>query len=519
MATFTFKWDTGKIELAAEAVLAMPAAQLSTFIKTATVNREEVKAEIAAFIASELENYDPKVYSHKPIIERYNKLLSVCEGKKQSKRDKAIMRIVNNVADSRPQWAGVFQDAGKYCVCDGYRMIRSAAALDGFKSVSAVLDTTKAIGSIRDYTVKLVLPTVKELKQDMKIAKLAGADAGNVHVRVDGKRMDFVYDFGVGLPMVNAKYLVDMLEALPECESFARPDKTIAPIYFVSGEDDGILLPVRKTSEEARKVDRAEYEAKQEAERAERLRREEQERIEREQEIETAIAQAEQKIISSGYIENENIYGKLLFLRLFDKYGVKVPIRTRGWIINKLVAVNQHSDGGAQVFRNVKSKNEKISDGFCAAYWNLRNILIAESEKAESEAATPAAVDHEEALARVETVAAAVRVNEAEDNITGVILRQVKREMFTEDEAKRALLFPVSVSNRFALALPAHEEAAQDVEAVSSAAVINPAFLRACKGRYEIIYNPGYPDTTSGMESLIFAFCEVLHKPRYKNSS
>lgn len=115
--------------------------------------------------------------------------------------------------------------------------------------------------------------------------------------------------------------------------------------------------------------------------------------------------------------------------------------------------------------------------------------------------------------------AAAVRINEAEDNITDIILQQVKQEIFTEDEAKRALLFPVSVSNLFALALPAHEEAAQDAEAVSSAAVINPAFLRACKGHYERFYNPSYPDTASGRGSLVFAFCKVLHKPRYKNSS
>ena len=115
--------------------------------------------------------------------------------------------------------------------------------------------------------------------------------------------------------------------------------------------------------------------------------------------------------------------------------------------------------------------------------------------------------------------AAAVRINEAEDNITDIILQQVKQEIFTEDEAKRALLFPVSVLNLFALALPAHEEAAQDTASASCAAVINPAFLRACKGHYERIYNPGYPDTASGRESLIFAFCEVLHKPRYKNSS
>lgn len=109
--------------------------------------------------------------------------------------------------------------------------------------------------------------------------------------------------------------------------------------------------------------------------------------------------------------------------------------------------------------------------------------------------------------------AAAVRINEAEDNITDIILQQVKQETFTEDEAKRALLFPVSVSNCFALALPAHEEAPE--QDVSSAVVINPAFLRA----YRIHRAVHFPDTTSGRESLVFAFCEVLHKPRYKNSS
>ena len=55
MTTITFRWNTGKIELAAEAVLRMSATQLARLVKTATANAEEVKAELSAYLQGEID--------------------------------------------------------------------------------------------------------------------------------------------------------------------------------------------------------------------------------------------------------------------------------------------------------------------------------------------------------------------------------------------------------------------------------------------------------------------------------
>ena len=108
-----------------------------------------------------------------------------------------------------------------------------------------------------------------------------------------------------------------------------------------------------------------------------------------ENEIADELAKAEQKIISSGYIENKNLYGKLLFLRLFDKYGVKVAIRSRGWIIDKLKAVIKSADGSTQVSFKPTRNGEKISNGFCNAFYELCDILLREKEEADNAASEP----------------------------------------------------------------------------------------------------------------------------------
>jgi hypothetical protein len=135
---------------------------------------------------------------------------------------------------------------------------------------------------------------------------------------------------------------------------------------------------------EAAKAAYLERREKREAERrAEYIRKQEQQRREREQEIADEITKAEQTIINGGKIDNTMTDGKYLFLRLFEKHGVKVAIRSKGWIIEKLVYVLQNVDGGAQVSFRKSSKYEKISGGFTSAYWELREILLAEQREAE----------------------------------------------------------------------------------------------------------------------------------------
>lgn len=434
--TITFRWSTGKIELAACTIPSMTAAQLSALVKTATANAEEVKQQIAEYINEQITFYDEKTERGKKSIEQLKKLLSAAVGeRKQTAQEKAISRIIKNC--SRAQFTGVFENAGKYCVLDGYRMVRYSAPLDSFPKAPDSLDTERAIGDKSRYNIRLNLPTVKQLKADIKLAKMGNMDIGRIHIEGEGRSIFFLYDFGYGLPQVNAKYLIDMLEAMPDAVAYSIENRTASPIYFVSGDNDGLLFPVRKTQEyesapvaEAAPVEKTPVESpvstaekELEAEREERRRIEEQERIEREQAISEKLAQAEKAIINGGRIENETLDGKLLFLRLFDKYGVKLAIRSRGWVIDKLKSVVQCEDGSATVYRLITRKGEKISEGFTEAYYKLRHILIdAQNESAVDEVDIPADVPVEQAVPVVSSAPVdATQAAETVDTVQSVV--------------------------------------------------------------------------------------------------
>lgn len=109
----------------------------------------------------------------------------------------------------------------------------------------------------------------------------------------------------------------------------------------------------------------------------ERERLEKQEREEHERAVRKKLEKAEQVIVSCGYIKNEMIDGKPLFLHLFDKYGVKIAARTRGWVTEKLTDIMQCKDGSANISRRTTRKGEKVSNGFVTAYFELRNYLMA----------------------------------------------------------------------------------------------------------------------------------------------
>ena len=686
--TITLKWYTGRMEIIDSAILNMRPAQLSQIVKTATENAEEAKAQIAAVINAEIGNWRKDTETGKKRIAELKKLLNVVDGRKLSKVEKAVQRIIKNVDDCHPQFKGVFESAGKSCVTDGYRLVRYAAPLDCFETVNPCFDVSRAIGDISAYSMRLELPDVKELKADIKLSKMGKMDAGRVHY--GGGMNSVMYDFGYGLPAVDAKYLVDMLEALPDCAAFCNPRKTSAPIYFVSGEDEGVLLPIRKHQEwEAAPVEqaahavdeaaaavepvavepvaavedpapdmklnqieaalenrqvygykrdgntvtahrwkvfhitgnlylqepqadsygqryahvvlffpcvkigldigmlsswqldrytvadvasrftvstvdalnelmagrmesdehirdsyiafvrqydlafaqkleayKAEYirrmEQKRQAEHEERARREDQERIDRERAIADELAKAEQAIINGGYVENKMIDGKCVFLRLFDKYGIKIAPRSRGWIIDKLKSVTSCADGSATVSRLAARQGEKISQGFCDAYYELRNHLIKLAEEAQAEAEAraqeeAAAVDMP-ALDRVLAVAATVNDETHDTKAIADYLNLYGNDMITEDEAKDALL-----RYTVPLALPAHEESAQateDAAAVYSVVAVHPAFLarsaRLCTHGKRSGFNRAVPGVAS--RSLAPPFY-ILNNTEYHNSA
>lgn len=106
-------------------------------------------------------------------------------------------------------------------------------------------------------------------------------------------------------------------------------------------------------------VKRAEREEKQ------RKEREENERIEQE-----AISKAESIMINGGKIDNGEI-----IVKLADKHNVKIPIRTRGWILNNLAYCNISDAGSISYSYYKRTKNATGSQTVYSVLSDIRKTI------------------------------------------------------------------------------------------------------------------------------------------------
>ena len=154
----------------------------------------------------------------------------------------------------RPAEQGFWIDEeGKQCVCDGYRGFRlnSPMELTAAPELSADgsrFNLAQIIAPIRKNTLRLTLPTVAEVRAQIKTDRAEWA----AKRRRKGETFKASYDFGPGLPSVDANYLIDFLQLFPDGEAFTSEQKPyITPIYFRSADGEGILCPIRKATEAA----------------------------------------------------------------------------------------------------------------------------------------------------------------------------------------------------------------------------------------------------------------------------
>lgn len=146
----------------------------------------------------------------------------------------AFKRIIKRNGDIRKNLAGVWTDAdGRSCVCDGYLAVRLKKPMEGFENVPGV-DLDKVFPNESYFTdpVEVEIPTPGELKINKR--KLTTGKA--------------VYDFGDDLPMVDAAFLKDVMDCLPDAKAVTERNSTTRLIYFTSDRGDAILLPVRKVA-------------------------------------------------------------------------------------------------------------------------------------------------------------------------------------------------------------------------------------------------------------------------------
>lgn len=133
-------------------------------------------------------------------------------------------------------WTG--KDGRQY-ICSGFHGAALNEPLDLPESAGGEAVEAEILGTRRSETQPLPLPTAAQVRAHLKICR-AEKDF------FLGKKGHIVWDFGPGFPVVNAYYLLDMLELLPDADAVCHTQNTeFSPIYFTCAAGDGILLPVR----------------------------------------------------------------------------------------------------------------------------------------------------------------------------------------------------------------------------------------------------------------------------------
>ena len=161
-------------------------------------------------------------------------------------------RAISRAGDHRPHHGGAWIDAeGKQCICDGFTGVRLNNAFDlpaapDPKEGSERIDLARTISPARENSIVLKLPTAAALRAQIKVDHARWKASNPV------KGSDFTpkYDFGANLPMVNARYLLDLIELLPRGKALAKENSLVSPIYIRNRTGEAILLPLRKGADD-----------------------------------------------------------------------------------------------------------------------------------------------------------------------------------------------------------------------------------------------------------------------------
>lgn len=160
-------------------------------------------------------------------------------------RQKAAERVIKNAKASQPFrecFHGAWTENGAQHLCDGFRayILSEPLPLPTIPEDVQKLDIKRLVDSARGNNgPALNLPDVAELRAYIKTEK--------ARKKAIKDKTAPVYDFGDGLPLVNAQFLLDTLELLPGCTAtISSRAPLVTSIYFESVHGCGILCPIKK---------------------------------------------------------------------------------------------------------------------------------------------------------------------------------------------------------------------------------------------------------------------------------
>ena len=138
----------------------------------------------------------------------------------------------------KPALAASWIDSnGRQVATDAYVVIRLNVPVPGLQDMPAagMPDMDKCYPAHKADLEELPQPSLEDLRA------LAAAD------RAAGKSAPrrYQYAFGVGLPVVDLRKLIEIMRVFPDVRIYRDPKKALAPLYFRSIDGDALLCQVR----------------------------------------------------------------------------------------------------------------------------------------------------------------------------------------------------------------------------------------------------------------------------------
>lgn len=123
---------------------------------------------------------------------------------------------------------------GWQVVCDGFRAVRMKDHIDALPK-SEGMDADR------------IWECARANKQEMKLPSIGEVKAVIASKKAEGEKKHLLYDFGDGLPAVDAKFLLDLLKlGLDDTALVSKRSPMTSAIYMQGDGVEALLLPVRK---------------------------------------------------------------------------------------------------------------------------------------------------------------------------------------------------------------------------------------------------------------------------------
>lgn len=191
-------------------------------------------ARIEYYTRKDMESPEPKKPERKSATVRVKSYAKMLE---------KVCKYAEKIRPGSPLSKDARDDAGRQIVCDGYRLYRItepvelAPEYDGAGADSPAIRLANNI-KISDYTRELPVPTAADLK-----IIIADQKAKNKERKC---KEPALYDFGDGLPAVNADYLLDVINLYGESVKLTAGVNNYTTIYIHGEIGDGLICPVKK---------------------------------------------------------------------------------------------------------------------------------------------------------------------------------------------------------------------------------------------------------------------------------